>query len=190
MTTPDAEREAAARLPDGDVVGLLLEQHARIRELFAEITHATGEHRQRSFDALRALLAVHEAAEELIVRPVAERTAGESEAHARNAEEEEASRVLKTLEGMDVSSPEFLDALVDFERAVGEHADREEMEEFPALLADCSTAQRHTMGQRMLRAEHLAPTHPHPGATGSRAALAMTGPFMAMMDKARDAMGR
>jgi hypothetical protein len=183
------EMDAAATLPNDDVVALLLEQHARIRGLFARIAASTGEEKKRAFDELRGLLAVHEAAEELILRPVAKKTVGEDEVKARNAEEKEASRVLKELEGMDVSSPEFEAAIAEFEQAVSEHAEHEEREEFPEIVARCTPDQRHTMGERLRRAEHLAPTHPHPTATGSPAALALTGPFAAMMDKARDAIG-
>lgn len=190
MSASDAERNAAAQLPDGDVVAILLEQHARIRDLFAQISTTGEEARKRAFDELRALLAVHEAAEELVVRPVAKKTAGQKEADARNAEEREASRILKELEGMDVSTPEFMSALADFERAVSDHAEHEEREEFPALIAQCTQEQRHSMGDRLRRAEHLAPTHPHPTAAGKPTALRLTGPFAAMMDKARDALGR
>jgi hypothetical protein len=188
MSTAQEERNAAARLPQGDIVALLLEQHARIRDLFAEITGSTGESRQRAFDDLRALLAVHEVAEELVVRPVAKKTAGEREAEARNHEEAEATEVLKRLEKMDVSSPEFEQAIAEFEQAVSDHADHEETEEFPALVDQCTPEQRRQMGERLVQAEHLAPTHPHPSAAGKPVALAMTGPFAAMMDKARDAM--
>jgi hypothetical protein len=183
------EMDAAATLPDGDVVALLLEQHARIRGLFARIALSAGEEKKQAFDELRALLAVHEAAEELILRPVAKKTAGEQEAEARNAEEKEASRILKELEGMDVAGPEFESAIAEFEQAVSDHAEHEEREEFPAIVAQCTADQRHSMGERLRRAEHLAPTHPHPTATGSPAALVLTGPFAAMMDKARDAIG-
>jgi hypothetical protein len=190
MSSAEAEREAAAMLPDGDVVALLLEQHAQIRGLFAEIAGADGDGRKQSFDELRALLAVHEAAEELIVRPVAEKTAGEGEADARNAEEKEAARVLKRLEGMDVAGPEFLRTIAEFEQAVSAHAEHEEQEEFPAIVARCTVSQRRTMGDRLRKAEHLAPTHPHPTAAGNPTALKLAGPFASMLDKARDAIGR
>jgi hypothetical protein len=190
MKASEVERAAAAQLPDGDVVALLLEQHARIRDLFAEVAGSTDASRQRAFDELRALLAVHEAAEELIVRPVAEKTAGAAEAEARNAEEKEASEALKELEGMGISGPGFAATLAEFERAVSEHAEHEEREEFPAIIAQCGTDRRQAMGSRLRRAEHLAPTRPHPTAAGSPKALALTGPFAAMMDKARDAIGR
>ncbi|MFG2371797.1 hemerythrin domain-containing protein [Streptomyces sp. NPDC048504] len=188
MGTAQGERAAAAQLPEGDIVALLLEQHARIRELFTEVRNSQGETRKAAFDGLRALLAVHEAAEELVVRPAAKKTAGDEEADARNHEEAEAAKVLKQLEGMDVSSPDFERLVAEFEQAVSEHADHEEAEEFPALVAQCSLEQRRGMGQRLSRVEHLAPTHPHPGAAGKPAMLALTGPFAAMMDKARDAM--
>jgi hypothetical protein len=189
MSSAQAERDMAATLPDGDVVALLLEQHAQIRGLFQRISTAQGDDRQHAFDELRALLAVHEAAEELIVRPVAEKTAGEQEADARNEEEAEATKILKKLEGMDVAGPEFARLIAEFEQAVGTHADHEEQEEFPAIIANCTVAQRRTMGDRLRKAEHLAPTHPHPTAGGKPAVLKATGPFAAMMDKARDAIG-
>jgi hypothetical protein len=188
MSSATTERAQAARLPEGDVVGVLLTQHARIRDLFGAVRDTIGDTRKDAFDELRALLAVHEVAEELIVRPVAKRTAGKEETDARNKEEVEATRVLKRLEDMDVGSPEFLTTLAEFERAVGEHADREESEEFPALLQQCSVQERHTMGERLAKAERMAPTHAHPTAAGKPAVLALTGPFAAMMDKARDAL--
>jgi len=190
MSSAEAERNAAAELPGGDVVALLLEQHARIRGLFAEIATADAAGRKRAFDDLRALLAVHEAAEELIVRPMAEKTAGKQEAEDRNEEEKEAARVLKQLEGMDVASPEFLRTIAEFEQAVGTHADHEEQQEFPAIVAQCTVLQRRMMGDRLRKAEHLAPTHPHPATADNATALKLTGPFTAMVDRARDVIGR
>ncbi|BBA95540.1 putative hemerythrin HHE cation binding domain protein [Actinacidiphila reveromycinica] len=190
MSSATIERTAAARLPDGDVVAVLLTQHARIRDLFASVRATRGDVRRQAFDELRALLAVHEVAEELIVRPVAKRTAGEGETEARNSEEAEATRMLKRLEHMDVDSAEFDAVVEEFERAVGEHADHEESDEFPSILRECTAEQRHTMGERLARAERMAPTHPHPAAAGKPVALALTGPFAAMTDKVRDAMTR
>src|SRR5689334_3439480 len=128
------DRMKAAELPEGDVIRILLEQHARIRELFADVKSAEGEHKSQAFDELRALLAVHETAEEMVVRPVSKSAAGESVADARNHEEAEANEVLKKLEKLDVGDPEFDKTLASFEKSVDEHAEKEEHEEFPALL--------------------------------------------------------
>ena len=72
------DRTKAAQLPEGDVILILLEQHARIRELFADVKSAEGERKQHAFDELRALLAVHETAEEMVLRPVSRDAAGAS----------------------------------------------------------------------------------------------------------------
>lgn len=55
VAAAERERQEAARLPEGDVVRTLLEQHARIRDLFADVRTARDEHRRQAFDELRAL---------------------------------------------------------------------------------------------------------------------------------------
>lgn len=190
MNSAAAERAEAAKLPKDDVVGVLLSQHARIRDLFAEVKSAEGEHRRRKFDELRGLLAVHESAEEMIVRPVAKKAASEREATARNAEEKEASRVLAELERMEFTSEEFRSTLGELESSVSEHANLEERDEFPALIDHCSEDERIQMGSRLLAAERAAPTHPHPGAAGSTPAQWTVGPFASLLDHARDAIAR
>ncbi|MGI5401104.1 hemerythrin domain-containing protein [Streptomyces sp. CA-135486] len=85
--TSKTEREEAAKLPKGDVVGILLQQHGRIRDLFAEVKSAQREHKKQLFDELRAVLAMHETAEEMILRRAAKRTVGAEEAEARVAPE-------------------------------------------------------------------------------------------------------
>ena len=161
------DRRKAAELPEGDVVRVLRAQHARIRDLFAEVKTETGDHKQHAFDELRALLAVHETAEEMVLRPVTSQADGDDGkriADARNHEESEANGVLKDLERLDVTSPEFEEKLAAFERAVDDHAEAEEQEEFPLVLASCDQDQRATMGKHMLAAQRIAPTHPHPSA--------------------------
>jgi hypothetical protein len=66
------DRRKAEKLPEGDIVRVLLEQHAQVRDLFAEIQKAPANERKEPFDRLRALLAVHETAEELVLRPQAD----------------------------------------------------------------------------------------------------------------------
>jgi len=187
MNLAQKEREAAAALPQGSVLAVLYDQHARIRELFELVQNADGAARQTAFDHLRELLAVHEAGEEMVVRPAAKKIVGAQETDARNEEESEAAHVLADLEKMDVASPEFARTLAEFEQAVSNHALHEENEEFPAILAQVSPQDQLKMGERLLKAEKAAPTHPHPGAAGSTAAQYTVGPFAALLDKAKDA---
>jgi hemerythrin superfamily protein len=182
------DRTKAAELPEGDVIRVLLEQHARIRELFQDVRSATGEHKQHAFDELRALLAVHETAEEMVVRPVTTDVGGGSVAEARNKEEAEANEVLKDLEKLDVSSAEFDQKLAAFEKSVDEHAEKEESEEFPQILARVDEKRRATMGTQLKAAEKIAPTHPHPSTAGSTAAQYAVGPFASLVDRTRDAI--
>ncbi|MFF3753236.1 hemerythrin domain-containing protein [Streptomyces sp. NPDC002018] len=188
MNEADMERAQAAEMPEDDVVAILLRQHARIRDLFAEVKNAQGEVKQQAFDELRALLAVHETAEEMIVRPVAKETAGKAEADARNQEEKEANKVLAQLEKMDVTDAQFDARLAEFERAVIEHATHEEREEFPAVRGGRSEDQLRDMGRRLLAAEKIAPTRPHPAAAGSPMAQWTVGPFASLVDRTRDAI--
>lgn len=146
MSNATMERKEAARLPEGDVVRVLLEQHARIRDLFDDVKSAQGEQKKQTFDELRALLAVHETAEELILRPTAKKTAGDDEADARNHEEEEANKVLAELEKMDVTSAEFDAKFAAFEKSVIDHAEHEEQEEFPAVRRGCDEEQLKGLG--------------------------------------------
>lgn len=182
------DRATAAGLPEGDVIRILLEQHARVRELFEDVSTAEGEHKQQAFDELRALLAVHETAEEMVLRPVSREAAGESVVDARNHEEAEANKVLKALEGMDVSGGDFDARLAEFERAVSEHAEKEESEEFPHILARCDEQKRTTMGRALRAAEAIAPTHPHPSTAGSTVAQFAVGPMASLVDRTRDAI--
>jgi hemerythrin superfamily protein len=175
-------------LPEGDVVAILLEQHQRIEDLLDDVAQAEGDERQDLFDELRALLAVHETAEELVLRPVTADVAGIEVANARNAEEREANKVLKTLEAVDASSDDFMPAFETLRAAVLEHAKAEESEEFPAILEKCDEDQRRGMGTLLKAAEAVAPTRAHPSAAGSPVRQAALGPMASVVDRTRDAI--
>lgn len=187
MKHAERERTEAARLPQGNIIRILLEQHAQIRELFVAVKASTGAPKQERFDELRELLAIHEVGEEMILRPVSKNTAGHEITDARNHEEDEATHVLAELEKMDVNTPEFDTKLSQFEQAVSDHAENEEHQEFPTVLAQRSEEELKRLGERLLKAEKTAPTHPHPTAAGSPGMVKVAGPFASMLDRARDA---
>lgn len=190
MGSAAQDRATAADLPEGDVIRILLEQHARIRELFSAVASATGEERQHKFDELRALLAVHETAEEMILRPVSQSVAGKEVTDARNSEEQSANVVLAELEKLDVTDEEFLPRLESFQNDVLQHAENEEREEFSVVLDQCDPDERAALGTKLLAAEKIAPTHPHPTAAGSTAAQYALGPFASLVDRTRDAISK
>lgn len=186
MNEPGHANVSAETLPEGDVIRILVDQHARIRELFTAVKSADDEQKQQTFDELRALLAVHETAEQMVLRPVSEKAAGKEVAKDRNQEESNATMVLMELEGLSVTSDEFNEKLSGFEADVLAHAEKEESIEFPAVVAECDEPKRAVLGTRVLAAEAIAPTHPHPSAAGSTLAQYMMGPFASMVDRTRD----
>ena len=172
-----------------DVVKFLTDQHNLIKDLFEEVFSASDDSaREKAFTELRQLLAVHETAEELILRPVSSKVAGQQVADARDQEEEQANKVLAELEKMDVDSPEFATQIKAFEKAVSDHAEAEETQEFPQVVAKCDADERQKMGKRLSAAEKVAPTHAHPSTAGSTAAQAVVGPFASIVDRTRDAI--
>jgi hypothetical protein len=190
MVTTSKGRLAAAELPSGDALRILLDQHARIGDLIGQVRRATGKRRRDAFAELRRLLAVHEAAEEMIMRPVTRTASGGNRiASARNHEEHMATHLLADLEKMDLSSQEFTQAFDEFATKVLQHAEHEEAEEFPLILRSRGGQQRAWLGRGLRAVETLAPTHPHPTAAGSTAAQYILGPFASLADHARDAMG-
>lgn len=181
-------RPEPAQLPKGDVVRILLEQHARIDELFGRVRNASGKSKQQLFDELRRLLTVHEAAEEMIVRPVTRAASGGRRvASARNAEEGKATHRLANLERLGSSSPGFSAELAELETNVVQHARHEETEEFPLIIETRSEQQRAWMGMAVRAVETLAPTHPHVTAAGSTIAQYVLGPIASLLDHGRDA---
>ena len=190
MGDPLHDRVAAATLPKGDVVGILLQQHARIRELFEEVRSSAGAERREHFNELRALLAVHETAEQIVLRPNTAERVNARIADARTHEEVEATKALADLEHLHVDSPAFAARFAEFEKSVTEHAEAEENEEFPAIVNDYTVEERQRMGRMLKATETIAPTHPHPKVAGHEVATIATLPIASIIDRARDILRR
>ena len=187
MDTARDERMAAAYLPQGNVVSVLYEQHAQIRDLFEEVGMVEGEARRAGFDALRRLLAKHEAAEEVVLRPVTERLLPTGFTRARAAEEQDMAGELAELERMDVDGPEFPPRFRLLEEALWLHASHEETDEFPAVLTRLTEAEQQAMGRWLLRAMERGPVHSHPMIGGPRAAeQPVAGSYAALLIHARE----
>src|SRR3954465_14589848 len=171
---------------EGDLVSQLLAQHALVRGAIDDVAKsATAESRQEAFDALRELLARHETAEEMIVRPLTrDIDSGEPVAEARMEEENESKDVLAELENLDIASVEFARTFETFAKSVLEHAIAEEAYEFP-LLRRLGADKPEKAEKQFRKAEKPAPTHPHPSAR-STAMNSVPGPFAAVADRARD----
>ena len=171
---------------ESSVVTVLRAQHDRVRELLAEVRRAEGEPRRRAFEALRELLAAHETAEEIVLRPVSVQVMSREVTTARNREEREIVKLLAGLEGFDTADAEFARRFAPFEQAVAEHLSSEETEEFPSIEERIDPHESGVMGRWIERATALGPTHPHPATAGSPFAQRVVAPFAALLDHARD----
>ena len=172
-----------------DVVGFLKEQHEQIKALFAEVSMKQGKARKHSFYALRRLLAVHETAEEEIVHPAARRCLpdGNEVVAARLREENAAKKLLSDLEHLDVDSVEFETKFQTLRTSVIAHAESEEQTEFERLGSHLKKDRLDRMRRTVELAESIAPTRPHPGVESPMANM-LAGPFVAMVDRLRDAL--
>jgi len=180
----DTVTPEAAGFPGRHLIRVLLDQHARIRELLEAVPAVHGELRQELFDQLRLLLAIHESAEEVFLRPLSRGISGAHVADARLKEEEEAAHVLAELELMDVSGHDFATAFQSFARAVTAHAETEEAEEFRKVAERAEGGDIIQSGSLILLAENWAPVHPQPRAVGALS-LKTFGAFADMLDKSQ-----
>ena len=173
-----------------NVLELLVDQHAQIRKLFAEIELATGKRRQSLFEDLVRLLAAHETAEEEVVHPAARRELdrGDDIVEGRLKEEDDAKRALADLYDLGVDHPEFDGRLRSLANAVTQHARHEESQEFARLAKTVKPDELRKMADVVRAAETIAPTRPHPRTGESALANLAVGPPLAVFDRARDAI--
>jgi hemerythrin superfamily protein len=179
--------EMIVQTPD-EVISFLKAQHDLIEDMFDEVLHASDpQAREKPFIELRQLLAVHETAEEMVVHPRLRREADDGDAivDALLHEEHEAKELLSTIEGLDVTSKEFIAELSKLREAVLAHAEHEELEEFPKLLKEVDVDDLKRMATAVKMAESIAPTRPHAGVESAKLNFAV-GPFASMLDRARD----
>jgi hemerythrin superfamily protein len=181
MSGPDTMTE--------DVVELLLGQHMRIRDLFAEVEGATAAHRRKAFENLVRLLAVHETAEEQVVHPLARRVieGGEAIVDERLEEENQAKQLLSRLESIGPDHDDFPELLGQLRDAVLLHAHREEHYEFRYLREHYDAGQLRSLATAVRATERFAPTHPHPGVETPIENLA-AGPALTLFDRVKDAV--
>jgi hypothetical protein len=173
--------------PADDVVSLLTQDHEAVKQRFSEFHGLAPEFRAELFWKLMDQLIRHEVAEETIVHPVIRKEPGGGEiVDARIAEEAEAERLLAHMEKLDAATEEFMGALIDLESAVLDHAQSEEREEFPLLLANEENGYLLLLGQKYKSAKLEAPNHPHPHAPNTPPGNKIVGPFAAFFDRLRE----
>jgi len=174
-------------VPTDDVISLLTQDHEAIKERLFELEHADPGMRAQLFWELTEQLVRHEVGEEVVVYPaLRHEPGGEAIAEARQGEESETEQLLARLEKLDPTTEEFLGAVRDLEAAVLAHAQKEEAEVFPLLVAHEESGYLALLGQKFKGEKLAAPTHPHPHVPDSALAQKLVGPVTAFIDRIRD----
>jgi hypothetical protein len=131
--------------PAQDLLHVLARDHRRLDDRCRALLDDPTRRTERAVLGLATDVLVHEASEQLLLHPVvSERLPGGVRlARQRTDEEAALERRLQAAVGEQPTSAEFTDRFTTFHRALVEHADREELEVFPAL--------RHVVNRRELR---------------------------------------
>jgi len=172
-----------------DIIDGLLAQHQQIKLLFAQVATAPGEHKQRLFQELTRLLAVHESVEETILHPLAERELVDADAVVppRIAEERDAKQALNRLYELGVDSAQFDIELAALRDAVTAHAEAEEELEFGQLRLIVEPERLQRMVATMEAAALLSHSRSDGGGRGAPADP-FVGQPAAVFDRVRDAL--
>lgn len=188
---PDLSEIRAALFQAEDVLRVLLEQHQRILDLLTGVRAASGDARIVALRELRALFVVHETAEQIIVHPRSGEFIGANFADQTALIERQLAQELANLEDVPPGHGQFDENLDVIEGSVLDHFYVEESQEFPVLLAEVPLEERLTMGRRLLRAQKVVPTRPHPGVDSvGPAATLLAAPLTSLIDRTRDAIER
>jgi hemerythrin superfamily protein len=136
-----------------DVVEMLIEQHTLVKKTFTKVLGTTGETKKQLFEELADLIHLHELSEQQVIHPLT-RTAeqGEQIVAERLLEEAEADRTIAELRKLSADDPTFQGRLEGLQQAVVAHAEREEGEEFPLLMA-LSADQRASLADELRQAQ-------------------------------------
>src|SRR6266542_368853 len=137
------------------VTELLHQQHEEVKGMFDQLSLAVGQARVELFDCLRATLAVHETAEEIVVHPAARKAGGDAGeiVDARLREEDQAKESLAELERIGPGGDGFDARLAAFHQALLSHAEAEEHQLFPLVEKACDPDELTRMAERLRTAE-------------------------------------
>jgi hemerythrin-like domain-containing protein len=175
-----------------DVVDILLEDHREFERYFAELETGLGdpERRRAVADVVIAELVRHAVAEEAFLYPAAREKLpnGNELADHEIEEHSEAEEIMKRLEGVDATDPQFSTLVHELATSIRHHLEEEETKLFPALRAACDHEVLVKLGKQVEAAKKVAPTRPHPSAPDTPPMNMVLAPGVGLVDRVRDAL--
>ena len=178
-----------------DAVTLLRNDHKTVEALFKKFEKAGPNAHKTKQDLVEKIveeLSIHAAIEEQVLYPAARDAVPDATEEVLEALEEHhvVKWTLSELDGMDPGDERFTAKVTVLIENVRHHVEEEEQELFPILEGALDSDTLEAMAKKLRMAEKLAPTHPHPHAPESAVGNMVLGPFVAMVDKVRDALHR
>jgi len=175
-----------------NLISVITQDHREVEAVFQELESGEGtpEHRRDLADHVIAELVRHSVAEEEYMYPAAREAleGGDELADHELEEHAEAEKLMKQLDGLDPTDPRFDELLGTLMAEIRHHIEEEETDLLPKLEAACSQEQLRDLGEKVVRAKAMAPTHPHPSAPDKPPANKLLAPGAALVDRMRDAL--
>jgi len=171
---------------------VLRSDHAAIRRVLADLrgttdAHATGD----LFEQLSADVVRHFVAEEQYLLPAVRHRLSDGDATSRAAfaEHEHIESLLKKLDNDDTTDERIGHALDALETALNTHIEAQDSGLLPALVSASNEAELIELGQGVLGAELLAPTHPRSFVPKSATLSKITSWLTGLVEKSIDSRG-
>lgn len=178
----------------GDLIDVLIEDHDRLRELFAELEdpHLLPERSRELADVAMATLVRHAVAEEAYLYPAAR----ENLPDAGNLIDKELADhgriegIMRRLEATPVEETAFFQTASELMDVVRSHIEQEETTVFPQLRAVAQPDELIRLGGRARALEKIGPTRPHQHVPHKPPWDVLLAPGEGLIDRLRDAFGR
>src|SRR6476620_11380692 len=138
------------------VIAVVQRDHKEIERMLDDVESTSGPDRERAFDALVHKLLAHESAEQQVVHPLGEQAGADEIERDVEGEEHSAETALKKFDDLDVNSAEFRDAFEKLKRDVKAHAQHEERDEHPRIMAEVPRQTLERLAQAFEEAEQKA----------------------------------
>ena len=172
-----------------DVIELLEHDHREVEQMFAEYEQATDPGDKRVIvDKIIIELVRHAEAEEQAVYPMIRSHIENGDAMVEHEidEHSQAERLMKSLDGMDPTNPEFGVLMGQLMTSIKEHVAEEENVVFPQFRQTVSPEELDKLGKTVQALKKIVPTHPHPMAPDHPPFNALLAPGAALVDRVRD----
>jgi hemerythrin superfamily protein len=183
------EVDMAEHTTSTDVIDELVADHREALRLLERIAASSEPDERRDLaDTVIAEVVRHAVSEEMYVYPAMRKhLPGGEDAVAHDIKEHKhLEQIMKKLEGLPATDPQFDTAVRDMTDTLRHHAEDEETDQFPRLREELHHDTLVELRDKVDTAKKLAPTRPHPGAPNSEVFHKLVGPGVGLVDRLRD----